>query len=53
MWEYRRKVYEKNLRYIYEYDFTPLLVKNIYQLVEDRKVRNIDTIVNKVVDYFT
>ena len=42
----------KNLRYIYEYEFTPLLVKNIYQLVEDRKVRNIDTIVSKVVDYF-
>ena len=43
----------KNLRYIYEYDFTPLLVKNIYRLVDDRKVRNIDTIVSKVVDYFT
>ena len=42
----------KNLNFIYEYQFVPVLMKNIYRLVNSRKVRNANTIAEKVARYF-
>ena len=42
----------KNLNFIYEYQFVPILMKNIYRLVNNRKVRNANTIGEKVAGYF-
>ena len=42
----------KTLNFIYEYQFVPVLMKNIYRLVNSRKVRNANTIAEKVAGYF-